>query len=225
MRAVVCTAAWALAGLAYAGGGGGGVILEGGTWVSAGEASVPAYGLGCLGGVGHGWTDGGLRIGGEMIGCRGRSSVGMVRGGIDLGWRRGTGGVWWSSGAVVGLGGVRDRRGLTDDYASVFAYLKPQVTAGWTWGGSGMEIGAHVLVPVQLAQWVGEGEPRGFVNVAPGLSVSFLFGRFQNWAAPASDPTVAVPADVPPPPGWQEGQPLAIPADEADYPPPPATPR
>lgn len=220
---------------ALAGGGGGGVMLNGSLyplWEDSADYDAPG-GLACVGGVGFGFADSGLRIGGEGMGCRGRAGVGMVLGGAQVGFEHGRGAVWWSVHSGVGMGSLVDRTQVSGDYQSLFAYVRPEFTVGIDLPISAIEVGIHALTPINVVQWVGEeGEGRGVVHPTIGAQVSFLFGNFdhgprwtppQQLAVPGPSEPHGPPPDVhtapaePPP----EEPPLAIPADEADYPPPP----
>lgn len=217
---------------AWAGGGGGGVMLNGTLYplIEDSDDYDSPGGLGCVGGVGFGFTDGGLRIGGEGMGCRGRAGVGMALAGVQVGFEHGRGPFWWSVHAGVGGGSLVDRTQVSGDYQSGFAYVRPEFTVGFDLPISAIEVGIHALTPINVVQWVGEdGQSRGIVHPTIGAQVSFLFGSFDHgprWMPP-SPPAIAepdqpqAPPDAPPQEPPPEEGPLAIPADEADYPPPP----
>jgi hypothetical protein len=218
---------------AFAGGGGG---------ITATFDYLPRYGsgdqaapgaLGCFGGVGFGARSDGLRIGGEAAFCRGRPGVALSYGGAQIGYHRAVGPVWWSAHSGIGFGSTRDRSSFTGNYSAIFAYLRPELSVGFTWGVTAMEFGVNVMAPLNLVQWVGQGEPRGFITPMPGAQVSFLLGDFRERVrsaptpqAPTADgwplaiPGPSTPHDGAPPadqpqaqqdPGEQR---LAIPADE-----------
>jgi hypothetical protein len=219
---------------ALAGGGGGGISLGGGYWPSLRGGPSPGP-LGCIGATGFGFSDAGLRVGGEGVACRGNLSS-LTYGGAQVGFHRANEWMSWSVHSGVGLGTLSDRGASTGDYRSIFVYLKPTATFGFAWGASGIELGVYALMPLNLVQWVSDGESRGLMNVQPGLQASFLFGRLRQpryeYTLPATtdDRPAAIPgpSEPPPPPPDQpvEEYPLAIPADEVEgYPAPPPPPQ
>ena len=97
----------------------------------------------------------------------------------------------------------------------------------------GFDEGFILQAPLNLVQWVGQGEPRGLITPMPGAQISFLIGDFRQRArtapavkAPTADgwplaiPGPSTPHDMTPPtdqPASQQDpgdQRLAIPADE-----------
>jgi hypothetical protein len=222
-------------------GGGGGFSVGGGYYPRYGNAALDydaPGGYGCFGATGFGFRErgvhAGLRVGGEVQGCRLRPGVRMGYGGADVGLHLGSGVFSWGFGTGLGLGGLSDVTGGVGPYQSVFAYLKPEVRMGVNLGFTGFEAAVHLFTPVHLAQWVGVGEARGYVNPTVGFEVRFLFGRLyidrSRGPAPsasgAPDPlAVPGPASAPPPdPGaLPPDAPLAIPASDAGFSPEPAS--
>ncbi len=189
--------------------GGGGVEISG-TYMPQfnrrqGAPDAPGW-LGCLGGLGYGVSQGGLRIGGDARWCRSNTNVRQYSGGMQLGWWRGNGRHHVSVYGGVGGGFLRDRSG-EQDYRALFAYVRPTATWGRSFGGTALEVSVYADVPVNLAQWVGSGQPRGFVTPHAGLSLGLVWGTFAKRHEVVPPP--AAPAPVMPPPE----RPLAIPAN------------
>jgi hypothetical protein len=152
---------------------------------------------------------------------------------LQIGFHRGVDRFWWSAHSGIGMGALHDRTALAGDYDALFGYLKPGVSFGVALGFTAIEFEVHALAPLNLVQWVGEGSGRGLMTPSAGAGVTFLFGNFHTprrtaWSAPAvqdpmplaipgpSSPHPEAPRTEAPPDGT-----LAIPADEASYPPPP----
>ncbi len=199
-----------------AGAGGVGVLIDATYAPRYGprDADYRALGaFGCLGGTGHYATRQGLRLGASGAWCRGRQGVGMGYGDLFAGLRSLDEDYVFAD-VGLGLGGAHDR---SEDvpYRSIFAHARLQAGYAITLWNTAVEAAAVVTVPVQVAQWVYTGTPRGFVTPTFGVRVALLWGRFGSLrpepAPPWTPPPPAPPAAPEPPPSPAE-RPLAIPA-------------
>lgn len=236
MRTLTTMLLAALAGPpALAGGGAGGLVIDGLYWPRygdpTGDHAAPGP-VGCIGGVGYAVLDSGLRIGGEGAGCRGRSGVRTAQGGLQLGWRPPVDGAYLTAFGTVGLGSFGDDTALSGPYRSFYGHLTPQVGVGWGVRGQIVEVSLGLRVPVQLAQWITpDATPRGFVTPTPLARVALMWGRVHRsrprdegpgWR-PASPDDDARPLAQPGPPGEPEAPPAGtapIDASPTDAPPP-----
>lgn len=225
MRIPVALLALSLSGPALAEGGVGftlgSTVLPrfGPEWANP-EAPGPTFCFGMLA-----WGRGGdFRIGGELSGCRGQPGVSHGQVGLHMGrmFDLGDSGLYLSPWGGFGVGGMTDRRYAPDagPYRSFFVYGKPGLSFGRAFRHVAVEVATFVNLPLNLAQWVGTGEPRGYVTPSFGVQLGLTFGSYRRRYTVEDRPlAVPGPSTPPPPPPAEpspsgDDRPLAIPADD-----------
>lgn len=212
--------------LAHAGGGAGGALVDGLIWPRYGDPdgdhTAPGL-IGCLGGLGYGVLDSGLRLGAEGAACRGHDGIRATQGGVQIGWRPPVEGAYITAFGTVGLGSFADDTAPSGPYRSFYGHLTPQAGVGWAVYGSTVEATVGLRVPVQLAQWItSDATPRGFITPTPIARVALMWGRVgrneprdqgPGWRPENATPTE--PADRPLAQPGPPGEPEAPPPDTA----------
>jgi hypothetical protein len=128
----------------------------------------------CVGGQGF-RADRGTRQGGEVHLC-GNDGPFLAIGGPQYGVITHGGGFYGSLHASVGAGGYT----VADRYGGVLLYFKPTAAAAWAPGPFAIELGAYVMLPLEIVTWSNAGTVLGPGVPHVGAQLSVLFGRFDE---------------------------------------------
>jgi hypothetical protein len=160
--------------------GGGGIVLHderisyydpGTWWVDDLERELV-----CVGGQGF-RADRGLRQGAEAHVCGGDGPV-LITAGPQFGWIGHGGGFYASLHASAGAGVF----GATDgvEWGGMLVYAKPTAAAAWAPGPFAIELGAYLMLPLEVVAWTPTSSVFGPGVPHVGGQLSVLFGNFDD---------------------------------------------
>jgi hypothetical protein len=156
--------------------GGGGIVLhdERLSHYYPGGTTVLDQTLGCVGGQGFGAARG-IRQGGEGHFCVGSRGV-LALGGPQVGIITAGSGFYASLHAAGGLGWYG--AGEDVEYSALLAFLKPTAAVAWAPGPFAIELGAYVMLPLEVVAWSPDDRLLGPGRTHLGAQLAFMFGDF-----------------------------------------------
>jgi len=135
---------------------------------------------GCLGGGGYGISRRGMRVGGESRACGGSEDLRSWGIGVQVGFQRAWRSIYATGYSGIGLGWRGDEDELGRRWDAMNVYFRPTGAVGLMVGAMAIETGIYLEVPVNMVQWVEDGQARPIVMPHAGLQVSMYFGGFRS---------------------------------------------